>query len=264
MEEKKWISIDRASPLLDRSIRTVRRYCEKGTLQARKPGKNWEIDPISIEKLLESRAPPTADADSDAAVAEGTDKEVADSGSGGNTAVDTAKSTDEQPSTSDTATDIPAADGCEDDRITDPDDLTKKEIDRISKQVQEQRTRIGQLETQHARLAALADRTKKLESAYRQLRNTLSNLKVVIGLLVVVPVLVAVLLIAHQGRYYHVPDWKHTIQQTKEQAEEESVTQRLAALERSENGRGEEPAKADSGQHTTRALERLRVRVEGQ
>ena len=55
MKEEKWISIDRASPLLGRSIRTVRRYCEKGKLQAQKPGKNWQIDPISVEKLLENR-----------------------------------------------------------------------------------------------------------------------------------------------------------------------------------------------------------------
>ena len=297
MKEEKWISIDRASPLLGRSIRTVRRYCEKGTLRAQRPGKTWQIDPISVEKLLENRAPPTADADSDVAVAEGTDKEVADNDSGGDiepdtdkrtdsrstssdTAEDTAKSTDEQPSSSDTAEDIPAVGGCEDDRITDSDDRTKKVLDRISKQVQEQRTRVDQLEKQYARLAALADRTKNLESAYRRLRNTLTNMKVFMGLLVVIPVIVTGLFFAHHSRYYHVPGSMHTIQQMKEQAEEELVMQRLAALEQSVNGSKDEgtstsirpilrvlrgqPAKADSGQHTARALERLRARVEGQ
>lgn len=50
MAKKKMVSTAEAAEMLSRSIRTVRVYCEDGTLEAEREGKSWQIVKKSVKE----------------------------------------------------------------------------------------------------------------------------------------------------------------------------------------------------------------------
>lgn len=50
MAKKKIVTTAEAAEMLNRSIRTVRVYCEDGTLEAEREGKSWQIVKRSVKE----------------------------------------------------------------------------------------------------------------------------------------------------------------------------------------------------------------------
>ena len=50
MAKKKMVTTAEAAEMLNRSIRTVRMYCEDGTLEAEREGKSWQIHKKSVKE----------------------------------------------------------------------------------------------------------------------------------------------------------------------------------------------------------------------
>lgn len=48
---KPWLTVDLASKILGKSERTILRWIEKGTLPAKKVGKEYRIDPEDVDEI---------------------------------------------------------------------------------------------------------------------------------------------------------------------------------------------------------------------
>ena len=187
MEGEEHLSVAEASKAIGKSEKTIRRWCDKGKLQATKPGKVWLIDPSSVEELRQQFHDDGGCAESD-----GSDDEIPvepdNDQNPETTEEDTssfAEATEDEPGNGQAVDSVAEQeeDACQ------TDGRMQEKSDQLCEQAEALRSRIDRIGQSHAgRLERVEQGNRKLSAVMESLKGTLGVLAAVLAVSAVVVV----------------------------------------------------------------------------